>query len=939
MTQTFNVTSLTELTTALSNASGGDVILLAGGNYGNADLTDSAQMDLTFAATVTIKSADAGDPAVFTGMDMRNATNVAIEGVVFDYTFAPGDAIYKQQFIFTGCEGLTLRGNRFDGDDAQGVSAVDDGFGFGYGLVVRNSSDVVITDNELQGFWTAATVYSSSNVTFTGNNIHDIRSDGLDVAAVTGIRIEDNNMHDFRGSLASGDHRDMIQFWTTGTMTPNSNIIIRGNTLDIGNGDWTQSIFMRNEMVDTGQAGTEMFYRNVLIEDNVIVNGHTHGILVGEAIGVIIRNNTVLHADGVAVDGEDSSVEVPRITVAVTSTGVVITNNLTAAINGYSGQSGWTVQDNAFAQDQDPLASDYYADLFISSTLQAVNGQHGFILLPGSVADQLGAGATATGAGQIDGVLAARFHITSVQGDGATHIFDASFSDLGGLPPGTTVSWLFGDGTTATGLKVAHAYTGGGMEDIVLALRLPDGTTVAATMQLAVEGPDVVALTAAGGFEAYAAGQAVFLGKPAAGSTDGLQLGGPTTVASVPLVVLRDLAATDEVSIDLSLKADTAGASGEVFLLHGSFSATVTATGELSFSASSRAGVTQSITTSGAGLADLDSHDISIQLANGQIRITVDGQVMGQGAFDGLFAWNGFQDLKFGNPWGAKNFDGDLTAFRIRTDASDYPTTPHTEVLQDSGDLVLTGGVGNDVYRITTNHVRIEDAGGTDEVGSATLSIDLAAAKFDNVENIRQIGTADINLSGDEGGNLLVGNAGENVVTGRDGNDTLVGGGGADTLIGGGGSDTYIVQSADDQVTETGGGYDTVATAISYTLGSGIEQGILTGTAYRLTGNAGDNLLMGNDATNLLIGGGGADTMAGGGGNDTYILNGASDRVTEAAGSGYDTVLSAVSFTLGANIEKGDLIGRGYSLTGNAGDNLLMGNAGANLMIGGRARQ
>ena len=64
----------------------------------------------------------------------------------------------------------------------------------------------------------------------------------------------------------------MIQFWTSGTTSPSTNIVIRGNILDSGDGGWTQSIFMRNEMVDTGGAGDAMFYQNILIEDNVIYN-------------------------------------------------------------------------------------------------------------------------------------------------------------------------------------------------------------------------------------------------------------------------------------------------------------------------------------------------------------------------------------------------------------------------------------------------------------------------------------------------------------------------------------------------------------------------------------------------------------------------------------------------------------------------------------------
>ena len=46
-----------------------------------------------------------------------------------------------------------------------------------------------------------------------------------------------------------------------------------------------------------------MFYKNIVIKDNVIKNADYHGITVGETIGVVISNNTVLqNSDSGSVD-------------------------------------------------------------------------------------------------------------------------------------------------------------------------------------------------------------------------------------------------------------------------------------------------------------------------------------------------------------------------------------------------------------------------------------------------------------------------------------------------------------------------------------------------------------------------------------------------------------------------------------------------------------
>ena len=258
---TITVSSLAELNTALSGAQGGETILLEGGDYGELFLTAKSGFDYAYPENVTIASADPNAPAIFSQVDVRDAGNLTFDGIVFDYEFEAGDEIYYRPFSFSGSSDITIKNSVFDGDLAHGVSEVSDGYGYAIGLSFRGSEGITIENTEFFEFHRGLTVSESSDVIVRENNIHSIRMDGINFAEIDGVLIEGNEIHNFRGSPNSLDHSDLIQFWTNGTDQPSKNITIRNNLLDIGSGTETQSIFMRNDLVDRGLAGDEFFTR------------------------------------------------------------------------------------------------------------------------------------------------------------------------------------------------------------------------------------------------------------------------------------------------------------------------------------------------------------------------------------------------------------------------------------------------------------------------------------------------------------------------------------------------------------------------------------------------------------------------------------------------------------------------------------------------------
>ncbi|WP_170553976.1 right-handed parallel beta-helix repeat-containing protein, partial [Ruegeria atlantica] len=371
MSTTITVTSAAELNQALSQATGGETILLAAGDYG------ALNLGAKYASSVTIKSADANAPATISSMNLNGASNIAFEEINFDYTFG-GEAKSYKPFQIHNSSNITIDNSTFSGDLASGVSATDDGYGWGMGLLVRTSSDVTISNSEFFDWLKGMNIGSSSNVTVSGNDIHSIRSDGMYLDGNQGVVVEGNYIHDFERSLNSGDHGDFIQF--SKLLGPSSNITIRDNVIDMGSGDWAQSIFMGSGHSNPGDPA--MFYTNVLIENNTIYNAHTHGISVAGAKDLTIANNTVLAVPGALTGG----VSVPKIFVSGGSQDVTIKQNVVSAISGPSGQSDWNVADNVLVKPQN------YDSVFNYHATGAQDGYNQFGVKPGSTIDTLNAG-------------------------------------------------------------------------------------------------------------------------------------------------------------------------------------------------------------------------------------------------------------------------------------------------------------------------------------------------------------------------------------------------------------------------------------------------------------------------------------------------------------------------------------------------------------------
>jgi len=262
----------------------------------------------------------------------------------------------------------------------------------------------------------------------------------------------------------------------------------------------------------------------------------------------------------------------------------------------------------------------------------------------------------------------------------------------------------------------------------------------------------------------------------------------------------------------------------------------------------------------------------------------------------------------------------------------------------------LDGGTGADTFVVSDYSDVLKDGDVSDEDGDTVQSsVNWTLGTY--FENLVLTGSAGLTGTGNSSVNFLTGNSGTNWLKAVGYKDTLDGGLGADTLDGSQGyGTTFVVDNVGDKIllgADVVGYVDSVESSISWTLGVGLEDLHLTGTANLSgTGNTASNNIYGNDGNNTLSGGGGGtDYLAGGLGDDTYVVDlstGASVSINEVANEGTDTVIytapigSSTPYRLDMNFENLTLGGStALSGYGNLSNNVLTGNTANNFLQDG----
>lgn len=361
-----NVSNAAQLTAALENATGGDEIRLAEGDYGDFSFSNK-----DFSSELVITSANDSNPAVFSQMTFSNVSNLTIDNVFVDFIPDASTKDHSAGLKVTNSSNISVLNSTFEGGPS-----VTDGEYIGRGMSFLNSDGLTISNNEVSHFRRGILTSSADDVTISYNYVHDNRTSTLSGGDVSNLIIVGNHLSsshpvNFGGA---GDHGDFIHYWTLpGQDGASTNIAIQDNFIEQGNGTALLGIYLDNNRNPQG-------FENVLIDNNVIHNGNGQGIRLEDVNGAEVSNNTLVQTEG---DYHNA----PRIRLEDGTVNVVLENNIVsndtagAAMNDTSGNN-ITETGTLVVQYDNPHAPNYVGDLFTNGLVkdgdvddfQTVNG-------------------------------------------------------------------------------------------------------------------------------------------------------------------------------------------------------------------------------------------------------------------------------------------------------------------------------------------------------------------------------------------------------------------------------------------------------------------------------------------------------------------------------------------------------------------------------------
>ena len=481
--QNITVADSAGLIAELAKAQGGETFYLVSGPEPY-DL--NIQNTKVFTAPIKIMPANRLVPTQIKSLVLENANNLIFDGFIFVSDLTTNNGVANTDVFIAHSTSIVISNNTMLGTAKRYLTAVAAKEIARNLMFIRWSDNVKIEGNKIMGYFQGIAALETTHLAIIGNEISGIQGDGIRMGGIGNLTISRNYIHDFYSSDQTLNHSDMIQLWATNAIIISHDIEISDNILLSGSGAATQTIFLRNEQADQTPNSDTQFYSNISIKNNLIQNGHVHGISVGETNNVEVSNNTLLYDPQSHFGDPNASyippanirVLLPGITVAKRSRQVVIRNNVAAAI--VVAPADAVIAENYLLNYINPRVSEANENLYYGTAGGGALPLAAFLVIPGSAVAPITLGSSLT------------HH--SIRPRESAFVYRAKKSTIIAnqyefevLSPydnlrlktsiGTKTIWNFGDGTGASELLVTHTFNAPGLYRVNLSISQPNERT------------------------------------------------------------------------------------------------------------------------------------------------------------------------------------------------------------------------------------------------------------------------------------------------------------------------------------------------------------------------------------------------------------------------------------------------------------------------------
>ncbi|MEO9475950.1 MAG: choice-of-anchor Q domain-containing protein [Cyclobacteriaceae bacterium] len=280
--------SFSSVLSAAKSINDGGVIYLLDGDHGAVRLISK-----TFSNATTVKALPEHAP-VFTELVITNSTNWTFEGIAIDGT---NSTKTTSQFLVTGdanTTNITFKNCLIQSAEESSGWTKDDWYANAIGGMDMRGSDIVVENCLIKNTYHAMSLRGDRSRA-TNNVIDNFAGDGIRGLGNASV-FEYNTVRDCYVEDYETNHDDAFQTFITTDDPKSEGMIIRFNKILLFDDPITQFV-IDNDLIGYSMQGiiiTDGYPDGWVVENNLLVTNHWHGISLYGARNSRIQNNTVV---------------------------------------------------------------------------------------------------------------------------------------------------------------------------------------------------------------------------------------------------------------------------------------------------------------------------------------------------------------------------------------------------------------------------------------------------------------------------------------------------------------------------------------------------------------------------------------------------------------------------------------------------------------------